>query len=80
MFKFSNDGDDIDELVDYICRKIGKLTPNSIMFNDDIIPISALADGHLFGSLVYDNKNKPESIIKDADYKTMIKMEDVCNE
>ncbi len=23
---------------------------------------------------------KPESIIKDVEYKTMIKMEDVCNE
>lgn len=80
MFKFSNDGDDIDELVDYICEKIGKSSPNSIMFNDDIIPVSVLADGNLFGSLIYNNKNKPESIIKDVDYKTMIKMEDMCNE
>lgn len=79
MFIFSND-EDIDEVVDCISRRIGKSTPNSIIFSKTIIPASVLADGHLFGSLVYDNKNKPESIIKDADYKTMIKMEDVCDE
>ena len=76
MFIFSNN-EDIDKLVDYIGRKICRSTQYSIRFCNIEEYISDLANRSLFGSLVYDDKNKPESIIKDADYKTMIKMEDV---
>lgn len=75
-FIFSND-ENIGEVVDYISKEILQSisNPNSIMFNDITISASVLANGRLFGSLVYDDKNRPESIVKDATYKNIYKME-----